>query len=893
MKKISPSGKPQPPRWADQLLAWFCAPHLLEELQGDLHEEFYYQVKHVGTHRARLRYIREVIGFLRPFAIKRRANVYSSTPYPATSLFRFNMFKNYFTIAFRNLWRHKGYATLNVAGLAIAFCICVFLFLTAYLQLTFDSFHRDGARIFQAYFFANDPEGATRNGAMPLPLTPALKAEYEEVEATARIMKSRKSLLEYQGKHFDKEVVLTDPDFLRLFSFPLIKGNRETALADRSSILLSESLAQVLFSDEDPIGKVVHHTQEGRQKGYLVTGVLADAPNNSSIRYDALIRIENAPNYQVDQNNWGAYSHQVYVKLAPRVNQATFENRLKLFARKYFPQNLAELQKKGARPDGQGDVFAVRLQPLVKVHFDRELSNSPPVAIIYALLGIGFFILLIACFNFINLSIARSFTRAKEMGVRQYLGALKIQLFVQIWGESALICFVGLVVGAILAFLLLPEFNAAFDAQLKLDHLLQTGFLALLGGVFILVTLVAGGYPAWLMSRFNAVAVLKGKVSLKRPGLLRNSLLVTQFAMSCLLTCCTIIALQQVAYLRQQPLGFKKEQVISIPVGNQANGRQALQRLRNQLATDPAVLAVTGTGVNLGKGKDRVSSRTTLGLTYQGKDISADWLLIDYDYLKTLKIPLLAGREFDPAYPADSVDRVIITERMTQLMGEKQALGTFLEVGNRKQQVIGVIPDFHLYSVADEQKPIILHLSPAEPINYLLVRVAPQSLKGAMDKLQKLWREVAPGSEFTGSFLDENIAAWYENEEKLAQIFSLASVIAILLSCSGLFAVALLVMEQRTKEIGIRKVLGAGVADIALILSKDFVKMVLLALLIAIPAAWFLMQKWLDNYSYRIEISAWVFVGVGTAAILIALLTVSFQSIKAALMNPVKSLKTE
>jgi ABC-type antimicrobial peptide transport system permease subunit len=527
------------------------------------------------------------------------------------------------------------------------------------------------------------------------------------------------------------------------------------------------------------------------------------------------------------------------------------------------------------------------------VHFDREISNGPPVVIIYALLGIGLFIMLIACFNFINLSIARSFTRAKEMGVRKYLGAVKSQLFVQVWGESAIICFLGLAIGALLAFVLLPEFNAAFDTRLQTDHLLQPGFVALLGGVFVLVTLVAGGYPAWLMSRFNAVAVLKGQISLKKPGFLRNSLLVTQFAMSCLLTCCTIIALQQVDYLREKPLGFQKEQLISIPVGNQANGRQVLQRMRNLLATDPTVLAVTGTGVNLGKGKDRVSSRTTLGLAYKGKDISADWLLIDYDYLKTLNIPLLAGREFDPAFGSDSLDRVIITASMAAQMGEKQAVGSFLNIDGRNQQIIGVIPDFHLYSVAEEQKPIILHLAAAEPINYIFVKITPQSLKGAMDKMKILWRKVAPGAEFTGSFLDENIDAWFQNEEKMAQIFSLASAIAILLSCSGLFAVALLVMEQRTKEIGIRKVLGAGVADIMVTLSKDFVKLVLLALMISIPLAWFGMQKWLDHYSYRIDINPWVFAGVGAAAVLMALLTISFQSIKAAFMNPVKSLKTE
>ncbi|PSR57225.1 hypothetical protein AHMF7605_08315 [Adhaeribacter arboris] len=807
------------------------------------------------------------------------------------------MIKNYFTIAWRNLWRNKGYTTINVAGLSVAFCICVFLFLTAYLQLTFDAFHQDKDRIFQTYFFANNPDRITRTGNMPLPLAPALKSEYEEVEAATRVLTSRRSLITYQGKHFDKDVVFTDPDFLKIFSFPLIQGNRQNALNNNSSILISQSVAQAIFGTEDPIGKLLQITTEGKQKGYLVSGILADAPYNSSIRFDALVRIENSPHYLSNQTNWTANSHQVFVKLIPQVNQATFEKRLKLFTQKYLAEYLQSLQKKGAKPDSRGDIFTVRLQQLSQVHFDTAISNGPPIAIIYALLGMAFFILLIACINFINLSIARSFTRAKEVGVRKYLGALKSQLFVQIWSESALICFMGFAIGGILAHLLLPEFNATFDTRLQLAHLHQPGFLAWLLGIFILITFIAGGYPAWLMARFNAVAVLKGKISLKKPGFLRNSLLVSQFVMSCLLTCCTIIALQQVKHLRTKPLGFEKEQVISIPVGTLADGRQVLQRMRNKLANDPTILAVTGTSVNLGRGKDHVSSRSTMGLTYKGKEISSDMLLIDYDYLKTLQIPLLAGRDFNRSYPADSLDRVIITQSMVEMLGEKQPVGTFIkddaDTTGGKMQVIGVVPDFHLYSAAEEKRPIMMHFSQSEPINYLFVRVSPQSLKKAMNKLQEIWREVAPGSEFTGSFLDENIDAWYQSEEKLAQICSLASVIAIILSCSGLFAVALLLMEQRTKEIGIRKVLGASVTDILFILSRDFVKMVLIALTIAIPLAWFGMHQWLNNYTYRIEISAWVFVGVGSAAIILALLTVSFQSIKAALMNPVKSLKTE
>lgn len=809
------------------------------------------------------------------------------------------MLRNYLKIALRNLWKSRGYAAINVVGLAVAFCICLFLFLTAYLNLTFDSFHQDGDRIFQTYFFSNDPEKPISSGSMPLPLTPALKADFPELEAATRVMVGRKSLVEVNGKYFDKLINFTDSDFLTVFSFPLLSGNRETVLRELSSVVISANMAKDVFGDVNPVGKRVRIGNNGDQRDYVVSGVIADAPDNSSVRYDALVRIETMPGYQRSKDSWGDNSHAVYIKLPSHVDQATFEGRLKPFAGKYFQGSIKELNKKKAKPDQRGDVFAMRLQKLSDVHFNREFSDNKgtPIMAIYVLLGMAFFILLIACINFTNLSIARSFMRAREVGVRKSLGALKSGLFIQIWSESALICCVGLLAGSGLAYLLLPAFNAAFGSKLQLANALQPGFVALIVGVFTFVTLVAGGYPAWQMAKFNPVEVMKGKVTTKRPGVLRNSLIVTQFTLSCLLACCTVIAFQQVDHLRHSPLGFDKEQVISIPVGNQVNGRQVLQRLRNTLANDPSVLAVTGTGVNLGKGKDRASSRTTMGFSYNGKRVSTDVLLVDFDYLKTLKIKPIAGRDFDRAYASDSTHRVIITQSMAKMMDAKNPVGMLLgddeDSTNTKSQIIGVVPDFQLYSVTDETKPITMHISGSEPILYIFVRMKPQSLAGSMEKLKQVWNEIAPQSAFVGSFLDENVDAWYQDEEQLSRILSLASGIAILLSGIGLFAIALLMIEQRTKEIGIRKVMGSSIPGIVLLLSRDFVKLVLVALAIALPLAWYGMKAWLNNYTYRIDISPWVFIGVGLSAILIALATVSFQSIRAALMNPVKSLRNE
>jgi putative ABC transport system permease protein len=807
------------------------------------------------------------------------------------------MFRNYLKIAFRNIWKSKGYAFINIMGLSVAFCVSVFLFLTAYFQLSFDNFHQDGDRIFQTYLFSNDPEKPAKSGSMPFPLAPAIKAEFPEIEGIARILHGS-NVVEYKGKYFDKQIKFTDQDFLHIFSFPLVKGNREIALRDLSSIIISQKMANAVFGTEDPMGRPLQLGMGNNKKQYIVTGILGDFPDNSSIQFDAFIRFENAEGYQRQKDQWDAHSHPVFTKLPPHVDKVAFEKRLRSFAGKYFASDIASLKKRGAKADERGDVFAIRLQNLSDVHFDTEISGgngAAPVALVYALMGIACFILLIACINFINLNVARSFVRAREVGVRKSLGALKNQLFAQIWGEAAVICFFGFLAGILLAILLLPTFNATFQGKLSLDYMMQPNQIALIAGVFVMVTLIAGGYPAWQMSKFNTVEVLKGKVTMKKPGVLRNSLIITQFTLSGLLICSTIIAVQQVGHLRTQPLGFDKEQVISIPIGNKIDSHQALRRMRDKLAGDPHVIALTGSGVNLGVGNDRSTSRSVIGFTYKEKEVSTDWLQIDYDYLKTLNIKLLGGREFDPAYPTDSLDRVIITKSMAKMIGESDPVGKYFQTdtAGAKNQIIGLVPDFNLYSTKNEKKPITMHISHSDDLGYIFVRVTPHSLSVSMDKLKRVWKEITPESEFKGTFLDENTNNWYREEERLSQVFSLASGIAILLSCLGLFAVALIVIEQRTKEIGVRKVLGASISHLVFVLSRDFVKLVLVSILISSPLAWFLMQKWLDNYSYRIEINPLVFVGVGMAALLVAIVTVSFQSVKAALMNPVKSLKSE
>ncbi|GAB3643474.1 ABC transporter permease [Spirosoma arcticum] len=806
------------------------------------------------------------------------------------------MLRNYLKIAFRTLWKHKTHTAINMVGLAVAFASATLLFLTAAFELSFDRFHANADRIYRTNFVTQDPKGAERSTTMPYPLAPALKQTYPELEGVTRYQEDNGSV-RYGDRQLHKQIDGVDPDMLTMFTFPMVQGDQKTALNSLSSMVITENMARDVFGNVNPMGKTLRVTGEGGPKAYIVTGVLADFPNSSTLQFDAFVRIENAPSYAENKDKWDHGDHELFVKLKPAVGLATLEQRLKPFSLTYFQSVIRDQKRIGARPDERGELFSIRLQPLLDVHFDTGAVQGAGTSrmYVYTLGLIGLFILGIAVINFVNLTLARSFTRAREVGVRKSLGALRGQLFAQLWGETLLTCGLGLATGIGLAIFLRGPFNALFNAQVSLANLLQPTTLLVILLTFLVVTLVAGGYPAWVMTRFQTVQVLKGTVKAGKPGLLRNGLIVTQFAIACLLIISTFVVVRQIGYLRTASLGFDKEQVISIPVGNEVTGMYALNQLRNRLASNPNVVAISGTRVNIGWGLDGSSSRSVSGFTYKDREITTDWLRVDYDYLKTLGIKLLAGRDFSRQYATDSVSSVVVTTSFVKQFGEKQPIGQFFQTDSAgtKYQIIGVVPDFHLYALHEKVKPITMHMSQNRDVGYLLVRVTPQSGVSVMETLKREWRQIAPKSEFQGSFLDENTNRWYRKEEKLSQMYSLAAGIAIGLSCMGLFAIALITIQQRTKEIGVRKVLGASVTSIVALLSKDFLKLVLIAIVIASPIAWYAMHRWLQDFAYKITIEWWVFGLAGLLAVGIALLTVSFQSIRAALMNPVKSLRSE
>jgi ABC-type lipoprotein release transport system permease subunit len=805
------------------------------------------------------------------------------------------MIKNYFKIAWRNLWKHRTFSLIIVIGMATAFAAAILLSLTAQQELTFDHFHKNKDHLYQVYIEERNPHGIERGSTMPTPLTPALKKEYSDIVHISRYGSGGGELVRYKDKELDLTNRAVDPDFLRMFSFPAVAGNQKEPLKELTDVAITENCAKNLFGKEEAVGKTIEIKMDDGWRSFRVSAVLKDLPVNSSFRFDLLTRFENFPGYKENIDRWDNSNHEVYVQLQNSVTQASIEKRFPAFSQQYMAEKIKELKRDGAKPDADGAYVRLRLIPLTDIHFTSVSNTGGEVNKFYPylLLIIAGFILFIACVNFVNLSLARSFTRAKEIGLRKVMGALRWQLIAQFWGEALIVTLMALMAGIALAYWLLPYYQASFYPRLSMGVLTSPLFLAYMTGGFLFITLLAGGYPAWIVSAFNTVLTVKGKLVTGRKHLLRNTLMVVQFVLSSLLIICTFIAWQQLQYLRNKPLGYNKEQIISIPIGSTIESAKAIELMRARLAREPRVISVSAADINMGRGLDGSSRTSMVGFDYKDRNVKTHWQLVDYDYLKTFGIQLLEGRDFSREYGTDSL-AVVINEQMAKQLGEKSAVGALLPTSpGTNLRVIGVVKDFHFKSLHREIAPLTMSIGHNWPLEYIFVRVQPGALASSMDIVKKAWKEVDPKSMFEASFLDENTDRQYQKETKLSKIFMSGALLTILISCMGLFAIVLLVIVQRTREIGIRKVLGAGVTHIVALVSKDFIKLVAIAFVIATPIAWYAMHNWLQDFAYRIKIEWWVFVLAGLVALLIAFITLSFQSIKAALKNPVKSLSTE
>lgn len=806
------------------------------------------------------------------------------------------MLKSYFKIAWRNLFRNKLHSFINIGGLTIGFTIGIIILLVAYSQFSYDKFHTNGKKLYQAYQVFNKVTREEINNQFGYPAGPAFKAEAPAIEKMSRLMDAG-NRVQFKEKEFAIPVKLADEDFFSMFSFTILKGNKINPLKNLTDIVITEDAAKKIFGNEDPIGKSLNASAGEKLQAFTVSAVVKDQ-KGSSLKFDILARIETVKNYAESKSDWNNSSHVVYVQLKNGATRQQAETQLREINKRYLAEWFTNLAKNGAKPDKQGDIFATRLLPFNEAHFSTRVNGHKATSpiMIYTMLTVGLLIILIASFNFININLANAFTRSREIGVRKCLGAAKGKIFTQLWGESFLLCVISFLISLTLLNVLVHSINGIDRLDISFSTLmLQPAFLSLALALLLFVSFIAGGYPSWLMAKFRAADTLKGKVSLKKKSGLRNSLIVMQFVVACIMISCTFIIYRQFQHLQEADLGFQKDYLISVPLYKADKGRETLEKLRTRLASNPTILSITGSNINIGRGQDRRTVKVSSGFDYKGRPISTNFVSVDYDYLKTLGLRPLEGRDFDRSFGTDTQNNVIISESLARQLHEKEVIGKNMggDSAWAGWHIIGVFPDFHLYSMHEEMEPLTLRMDNNAGINYCLVRTTAKNPLTAMEAIKKEMAVLEPGQEFRGSFIDENISNWYQEEKIMSLLFSIAAAVAIILSCTGLLAMVLLIIQQRLKEIGIRKVLGAGVQNISLLLSRDFLSLVGVAILIAIPVSWFIMHKWLQGFPYRIEIRWWMFALVALTAFLIALITISINTIRAAMQNPVTNLRAE
>ena len=810
------------------------------------------------------------------------------------------MIQNYLTIAFRSLWKNKAISVINIVGLSVGLaCFALFL-LDVINEYSFDRFHAKANRLYAVYEAIGEISGqpAQKMSNLPMPLGPALKADLPDVERFARLQGAGESfLVRTPNGVVEEQASFVDPAFFELFSFPFLYGNASSALSSANNVVLTEKMAQKLFGKPNPMGKALEINTGGGThfEPFTVSSVVKDLPSNSSLQFGILMPFEKfaaSERGRAAATNWAQLSMQTFVELRPGSGLAKNQARMDQFFGKYYPDVEKSLRTAGLWNKPEPPVtFA--LLPIQSLHHDPNLGVNPSLSLI--LLAIGGIILLIACINFTTLSIGRSAGRAREIGVRKIVGASRGQLSRQYLVEAILLSCFSTILGIALAAVLLPVFNQLSDKQLTFDFQQFPELFWLIPGLALVVGVLAGTYPAFVLSGFSPLETLKSKLKIGGENWFTKSLVTFQFVLSVGFMACTFIMLWQMNFLRSKDLGFDQENVVVVNASGTSDPAKTLARFRQSLVNRPEIEGVSGAEFSLGAGPIAGNTR----FEYQGKTTDIFEHFIDSEYLSVLKLPLVSGRNFDPKRVQETVTSVILNEAAVRDFGwtNETALGQVLTGYNvadptRNPVVIGVVQDYHFRSLHEKLYPMLFMAHGRLPQQFF-VRVAPGYPQQALSQMQAAWTKAEPVLPFRYIFLDENLQKSYVAESRMSTTIAWAGGIAVFLACLGLFGLAALSTLNRTKEIGIRKVLGASVAGITALLTRDFLKLVVIAIIIASPIAYYFMQQWLAGFAYRIDLQWWMFALSGAAAVLVAFLTVGFQSLKAAVANPVESLRAE
>jgi len=804
------------------------------------------------------------------------------------------MFKNYLKIALRNILKYKGYSLINILGLAVGMASCILILLYVQDELSYDKYHEKADQIFRVTreWFNSDGSSSLHLGHVAPPIAPLLKNDFPDIIHAVRLNDNGNTLLRYQDKVVQEtRFFFADPNVFEVFTLPLLKGDPKTALSDPNSVVLTPAMAKKYFGNDESFGKILNIDN---QADLQVTGIMSEIPTNSHFHFDFLgsIKLLEQAYGEQEFKNWGSNNYATYLLFPKAYAVENFLKKIPAFIGKHHPN--------GEKAITQTTLHLQRLTDIhLRSHLDSEIEPNGSILYVYIFSAIAFFLLLIACINFMNLATARSANRAKEVGLRKVVGAERWQLIKQFLGETTVLAFIALFLAIVFVEMALPKFNAFAGKELALISQSAVFLFLSLISIALFVGVVAGSYPAFFLSHFKPVTVLKGGKLGSSKSIFRNALVIFQFAISIILIIGMGIVHNQLEYCRTKDLGINKEHVVVLPAGQEIVERYA--DIRNQLLQHPNITNVGASKrVPSARLLDSSDGRMIDGEKAEPLNFRIANVRVDHNFIDTYGIKMAAGRNFSVEFPTDSTQAFILNEAAVKKIGwpsAEAAVGKPFEYGNRKGRIIGVVKDFNYESLHQPITPIILFINPPS-FNSVSVKIRPnrpEDISTTLAFLQQKWQEYRPQNPFSYSFVDERYEQLYQNEHRLGQIFGAFSLLAVFIACLGLFGLASYTAEQRTKEIGIRKVLGASVGHVVFLLSRDFTRLVIIATLAAWPIAYFAMNKWLQEFAYRINLNQQTatFLLAALLALAIALATISYQAIKAALNNPIKALRYE
>jgi len=855
----------KPPKFLVLLLRLILPEYADDTTIGDFEEEY----SHIATDRGR------------PFAnFWLLLNILKSVPpFIADAVrFRLVMLKNYATITWRNTKRHKTYSFINIAGLAVGLACCLLIALWILDERSYDRIHENRDRLFRVV--VNQPSSGEMRKivATPPPLGPALKKDFPEIAETARLSYWGSVVIRAGDKTLNENrMIVVEPSFFSLFTFPFVKGEGTASLRTPNSALISERRTESLFGNEDPIGKVI---QVDNRFDYIVRGVFRDIPYNTHIRQFDLVlpwsHLDQMEWYESD--SWGMFSYRTYVLLGEKASFRDVNQKVAKLIQRYSSESKAE----------------ILMEPISDIHLRSHYRLSTGlrgIVYVYIFSVIALFVLLIACVNFMNLTTARSFNRAKEIGMRKTIGALRRHVIVQFFGESLFMTLYALGLALALIFLVLPQFNKFTGKQLSFHSIFNWQAVIGLIGITLFTGLVAGSYPALYLSSFRPVHVLRKVVQTgKKKSVFRRVLVVLQFSMSVILIIGTLVVYAQLDYMRNRKIGWERENLISIHLSGEM--KKSFDILKAELLKNPRILSVTAA-----YSEPTNFESSSWGVNWEGKDaeevVHVTLNLVDYDFLDTLNIEMAEGRSFSKEYSTDATEAFLINKTLARMMETESPVGAKFSFIGREGRVIGVMKDFHFHSLRTDIGPLAIALGSDDCWNYALIRIHQDNVPSTLEDINKIWKKVFPYSPFAFRFMEEDYERQYRSEMRMGKLINVFAGLAVFIACLGLLGLTSFAVEQRRKEIGIRKVLGASAGNVVWILGREFVFWVLMANVIAWPVAYFVMSNWLRNFAYRIGVGLGIFIFSSLLTLAVAVAAVAFQSLRAATSNPADSLRYE